>query len=444
MAAWYLAGDIGSEIRRLQESERWSQERIRSYQLGRLSVLLLHAAESVPYYRRILRDPAQRIESLDSLKRLPAITKPQIQEDPEQFRSTRALGRLVAKTTGGSTGTPVTIWKSRRAMVRELAAAWRGFGWAGVGPGDRQARFWGVPYTPQDRRRARLIDWVCNRRRCSAFNFSANDLAFYERQLVAFRPRYFYGYLSMLVEFANHFRACSRVPPYDLKCIIATSEVLTAAHRRLLEDVFQTRVFDEYGCGELGTVAHECEYGQRHVNDENLIVEVLDGNTPCSEGRVGELVITELNNLAMPLIRYRTGDYAAISYKGCECGRTLSLLTAVHGRAYDFIVNRVGRQFHGEFVMYIFEEAMREGLGIRQFQVLQEDVSHFRVRLVAGPSFQESAKVLIIRRFREHIDQDAFIEFEMVEAIPREPSGKIRLIVGLPEAIDSSRPASTQ
>ena len=121
-----------------------------------------------------------------------------------------------------------------------------------------------------------------------------------------------------------------------------------------------------------------------------------------------------------------------------------SLLTAVHGRAYDFIVNRVGRQFHGEFVMYIFEEAMREGLGIRQFQVLQEDVSHFRVRLVAGPSFQESAKVLIIRRFREHIDQDAFIEFEMVEAIPREPSGKIRLIVGLPEAIDSSRPASTQ
>lgn len=439
VAAWYLAGDIKPEIRRLRESERWPQERIRSDQLERLRRLVLHAAESVPFYQRSLIHSEKRIESLEDLERFPVVTKAQIQANPNQFRSTRALGRLVAKTTGGSTGTPVTIWKNRRAMLRELAATWRGFAWAGVGPGDKQARFWGVPFTPQEKRRARLTDWVCSRRRCSAFNFSASDLAAYERELVAFHPRYFYGYLSMLVEFANYFREYGRPSPYDLRSIIVTSEVLTAPQRRLLEDVFRTHVFDEYGCGELGTVAHECEHGQRHINDENLIVEVFDGDKPCYDNQVGELVITELNNLAMPLIRYRTGDYGSKSYRECKCGRTLSVLEAVHGRAYDFVVNRDGRLFHGEFVMYIFEEAMRSGLGIRQFQVLQEEVGLFRVRLVAGSSFQESAKTLIARRFRENIDPQARIDFEMVESIPRERSGKIRLIVGLPAAIDRPR-----
>src|SRR5207249_28486 len=162
------------------------------------------------------------------------------------------------------------------------------------------------------------------------------------------------------------------------------SEVLSAHDRRLIESTFATKVFNEYGSGELGSIAHECEEGSLHISAENMIVEVLDGDRPCQSGEVGELVVTELNNYATPLIRYRTGDFAALSRAQCKCGRTLPFIENLFGRAYDTIRNREGKLFHGEFMMYIFEEAQRRNLGINAFQVTQLDLVSFDIKVVPG------------------------------------------------------------
>lgn len=434
-AAWWSAGDVEGALRSLRASERWPAERMRELQRQRLRKLLAHARLHVARFRNLdvrVDEPSVPLSAV--LERLPCLTKSEIQSWPDEFRSTARLGRLTPKTTGGSTGVPVTIWKTRHAMRWELAAAWRGYGWAGVAIGDRQARFWGVPYTEGGRRRARLTDLVCNRYRCSAFSFRDEDMARYVQELRRFRPRYFYGYVSMLTEFAGWFRARGERAPFDLRCVVTTSEVLGEPQRRLLAETFRTRVFNEYGCGELGTVAHECEHGRLHLNAENMIVEVFDGNSPCGPGRMGELVITELNNVAMPLVRYRTGDYAAFAAEECPCGRTLPVIDRLYGRAYDFIVGRDGRRFHGEFIMYVFEEAQRLGYGIRQFQVLQEGPARFRVRLVPGSGYDPRAEDLVAERIRAQVDPNAAICFEHVQEIQREQSGKIRLIVGLPPA----------
>jgi phenylacetate-CoA ligase len=190
-------------------------------------------------------------------------------------------------------------------------------------------------------------------------------------------------------------------------------------------------VFNEYGCGELGTIAHECEAGRLHINDENLIVEVLDGGRPCAPGAKGELVVTELHNIAMPLIRYRTGDFGAIGAEPCPCGRTLTVLETVFGRAYDFVEAPDGRRFHGEFLMYIFEEAQRHHLGIAQFQVRQETLTRFHIRLVPGPGFSERSEQAVLARMREHLGPDIEARFEIVDEIPRERSGKMRVIIGM-------------
>ena len=93
-----------------------------------------------------------------------------------------------------------------------------------------------------------------------------------------------------------------------------------------------------------------------HVSAENMIVEILNGDKSCKTGERGEVVVTELKNYVMPLIRYRTGDYASFSDKPCECRRTLPVICNLMGRAYDTIKNRSGKFFHGELMMYIFEE----------------------------------------------------------------------------------------
>ena len=401
-------------------------------QLSKLRLILAYAKENVPFYRKALAGRSgSLLEGLEELQNLPFLTKADLKREQEGVRSCERFMLLTPKTTGGSTGVPVTIPKTRSAMAWELAATWRGYSWAGIDIGDRQARFWGVPFHQKDRWRARLIDRVANRKRCSAFAFSESDLQAYTLALKSFSPRYFYGYVSMLEEYAKFIRRNGITLPFKLQCIITTSEVLAATQRRLIEDTFSTKVFNEYGSGELGSIAHECEDGSLHVSAENMIVEVVSGNRPSQPGEVGELVITELNNYATPLIRYRTGDFASLSNNPCKCGRILPVINNLYGRSYDTIRNIEGKLFHGEFMMYIFEDAQRSNLGIQAFQVIQESWQSFLIKIVPGGGYGKATEEFITHRIREQFDQNAVVRFEIVGEITRAASGKMRLIIGM-------------
>jgi phenylacetate-CoA ligase len=426
VARWQ-AGDLQKHQRFLDQSQYGTRTDLDSLQAERLNRLLDHARRHVPFYQDGVLPAGPQVD----LSGLPFLLKSDLQASGPRLRSTAALGRLVTKTTGGSTGQPVTLVKSREALAWELAATWRGYSWAGVGAGDRQARFWGVPHDRGSQRKARLIDAVCNRVRLSAFHFGEQDLERYVGFLNQAKPRYFYGYVSMIAEFAKFLRRKNLKLDLPLECIITTAEVLTDADRQLLTETFGAPVFNEYGCGELGTVAHECEHGSLHLSEENMIVEIMSGEKSCAEGQAGELVVTELNNLSFPLIRYRTGDYGSIGADRCRCGRTLRVLESVQGRAYDFIRNRHGTSFHGEFIMYIFEDLRRQGAKIRQFQVIQQGVDAFLVRIVPDLDYDSTCEEVIARRIREQVDMASTVKFEYIETVEREKSGKLRLIKGL-------------
>jgi phenylacetate-CoA ligase len=424
--------NVPAYLRRLLESQYLSPHKLEALQTKKLQRIISSAKRSVPFYGRTLANvPAEAVRSLSDLRRLPFTTKADLKEHSGAISSRDRLYMLTTKTTGGSTGEPVTIHKTRNAMAWELAATWRGYSWAGIDIGDRQGRFWGVPLTKKDKVRARLIDFIANRRRCSAFSFGESDLQTYTEMLAAFRPTYFYGYVSMIEEYAKYFQRRCLIPPFALKCVVTTSEVLTDYHRNLIASVFGTRVFDEYGSGELGSVAHECEEGSMHVSAENMVVEVICGDRPCQAGETGELVVTELNNCATPLIRYRTGDFASLSAAQCGCGRTLPVIRNLFGRTYDALRNSEGKVFHGEFIMYVFEEAHRRNLGIKAFQVIQEDLRTLRIRLVPDQQYGRSTEDFIAHQIKANFDRDVGITFERVDRIERAPSGKKRLIVGM-------------
>ncbi|MBK9775911.1 MAG: phenylacetate--CoA ligase family protein [bacterium] len=429
--AAYTAGPVRRHLKNLLASQYDSPEDMHSRQLSRLRELIDQSRSDVPFYRDLSSGSGSGTTVAAILSSLPFLTKADLQQSAADLRSRRNHGRLVPKTTGGSTGEPVTIWKSRDAWARELGATWRGYDWAGVAAGDLQARFWGVAHSSSGRWRARLIDQVCHRIRIPAFAFTEEDLTAYARLIEARRPRWFYGYVSMLTEFARHIQARGLPLRHRPVCIVTTSEVLTPADRALLQEVFQAPVFNEYGCGELGTIAHECPSGTLHLSEENMIVEVIDGSTACAPGSSGELVVTELNNRAFPLIRYRTGDFGSLTEGTCPCGRTLAGLAEVQGRAYDFIRNREGRLFHGEFLMYVFEDLRRQGADIRQFQVEQVDYSRFEIRIVKGAAYDPGCEDQIRERIREFVDAAAVVDVQYVDTIAREKSGKLRLIKGL-------------
>lgn len=426
-----LGYNLPIELLKYSKSQYYDKDAMKLIQYGKFKKLVTYAKQYVPYYKRSFKNiELSDILNIDDINKLPFISKLNIKEEYNNFQSDQKIGLKTKKTTGGSTGQPVTIWKSRKSISKELAAMWRGYSWAGIKIGDKQARFWGVPFAPKDKIRARLVDIVSNRKRISAFSFDEKNLQKYHLILKKFKPKYFYGYLSMLVEYAEFIKKNRYENDYALKSIISTSEVLSPSHRDLLETVFSAKVYNEYGCGEVGSIGHECEQGAIHVMSENIYLEIYDGNRKCDLDEIGEVVVTELNNYAMPLIRYRIGDYAYISSEDCPCGRKLPIIGNIFGRAYDTIENREGKLFHGEFFMYMFEDVQKKGMGVEKFQVIQVDYDKFIIKVIPGNNFSEETIRFIINRFKKEFDINIEIKFEIVDKISREQSGKMRLVVG--------------
>lgn len=439
-----LRGELGMyDFLRTLESLQWEPpEVLRSRQKNRLARLLSHAAETVPFYRRQweLTAPVGEDQAFTILRQLPVLTKHDLQQEKDELCSEERPRRISAKTTGGSTGQPVTVLKDRKALAYERAASWLGYGWFDIEIGDRGARFWGSPTDVGGRwLRFAAADLVMNRIRFSAFAFEDEDLEDYWKRCLRWRPDYFYGYVSMLTEFARHLRERGHDGGrLDLKAIVTTAEALASPQRSLLEEVFDAPVQNEYGCGEVGAVAYECPEGSLHVMADNLVVEVVrDDGSPAAPGESGEILLTDLANRAMPLVRYRVGDRAVLG-DDCPCGRGFPVLKEIRGRAYDFVRDCEGRRYHGEFFMYLFEDLRDRGSEIDQFRVTQQSERELTVEVEASGALREED----VEFLRTRIDRKMSgmrVSIRRVDEIERLDSGKTRIIRNRWLSADGSR-----
>ena len=164
-------------------------------------------------------------------------------------------------------------------------------------------------------------------RRLNAFLLNDERCETFLRILTDFRPELIYGYATALATFAAYLDRTGKTLPAPPKVIRSTAEVLLPAHRALVQRAFGAKVLNYYGGRDLGPVAGEClEQSGLHVFTDLCWVEVLraDG-TPCASGETGEVVITKLQEHAIPFLRYRTGDRAQWMAGSCACGRHLPL-----------------------------------------------------------------------------------------------------------------------
>jgi phenylacetate-CoA ligase len=404
---------------------------------------MLWARQRAPYWqRRTAQIPDELIATAPerALQLIEPLEKAALQQRAAELRASGRVGRISRKTTGGSTGQAVTVVKDAAALASEMAASWLGYGWSGIRLGDRAVRFWGQPAAAQRRLRFLAADIAMHRRRFSAFAFGPEDLERYWRTCITFRPDYFYGYVSMLVAFAEFVEARG----YDgaslgLRAVVTTSEVLAEPQARLLARVFGCQVQNEYGCGELGPIAYSFPEGALHIMALNVWVEVL---SPTGEavapGESGDLVVTDLHNRAMPLLRYRVGDQGALG-GFCRCGRPWPVLDRIWGRAYDFVEGIDARRYHGEFFLYFFEDLRERGFRVEQFQVTQQDRQSLRFDIVVAPE-NEAAVRQAISSWLARALPGMHGTVRSVPAIQRAASGKMRLIVNA-MAERSSSPA---
>jgi phenylacetate-CoA ligase len=309
-----------------------------------------------------------------------------------------------------------------------VAAKWRATRWWGVDIGDPEIVLWGSPIElgSQDRLRA-LRDRLLRTRLLPAFEMSAAKVRGFLEEIRRSRPRMLFGYPSAFALLARHAReqglAMDRL---GIRVAFVTSERLYDEQRSLIEAVFGCPVANGYGGRDAGFIAHQCPDGGMHISAEDIIVEICapDGRV-LPPGEAGEVVITHLATGAFPFLRYRTGDIAVLDEHSCSCGRGLPLLREIQGRATDFIVARDGTVMHGLALIYV----LRDLPGVDAFKIIQEDLEHTRVQLVAGPAFDRAAEAEIQARFRDRLGAGVQIIIEQVAEIPPERSGKYRYVI---------------
>jgi phenylacetate-CoA ligase len=198
---------------------------------------------------------------------------------------------------------------------------------------------------------------------------------------------------------------------------------LDAEDRVVIEEVFGCPVFNRYGCREVSVIASECSAHQgMHIMAEGLHVEIMRGGMPAKIGEEGEIVVTDLLNRAMPLIRYRIGDVAAWEDGVCPCGRGLPRIRRLMGRATDFLVGRDGRLVSGPFLT-LAAVGKRPSLG--QLQIQQDRIGQVHFRVKPGPRFQDPADLEFLRETAvTYLGDDTEVDWELVSELRSEPSGK--------------------
>jgi phenylacetate-CoA ligase len=426
----WRAGET-AQLRYLNEFERTqflSEEEIRELQWARLKVLLRHAHARCPFYRRRFETAGvvpEDLRRLDDLRALQPLEKRDIQEHGgEMVAAEWPATDLIRNQTGGSTGTPVTFYLGVDRKCSRAAATLRHNRWAGWEFGDRAAVIWGAPRDkPVDGWRSFLrrtllreplwLDAAC---------LTERSMEEFHTALLRHRPRVIQAYARSAVLFARYLEARG-LTPHRPHSLITSAEVLDAEDRAVLERVFGCGVFNRYGCREVSVIASECPaHAGLHTMAEGLYLEIETPAGLARPGETGSILVTDLLNFAMPLIRYRIGDMGAWASGTCACGRGLPRLQHVAGRVTDFLVGGDGRLVSGvHLATYVV--AHRPSLG--QVQIRQHRKGAVLFRLKPGRDFRSDSDLLYLRSAtREYLGADTRVDAEVVDNLPAEPSGK--------------------
>ncbi len=407
------------------EASQWlPPRRLEEYRLRRLRRFLEFVHEHVPYCRALFDEHGLRprsVHSFEDLGHLPFLTRDILQTRFDDLRARATLPGVHRRSSGGSTGTPVTVLVDMERMGMGEAGRLRAHRWYGVEPGTREIVLWGTPARTGALERVRqLRDRLLNTRVLSAFDMGDQGLRRHAATIQRVRPTQMFGYASAFHLVASHFQRERLDPPGGLKAVFTTAEPLFDFQRKTIEAALGCPVGVEYGCRDGGLVALECPSGGLHILAESMHVEILD---PDVDGR-GEIVLTNLDSRAFPILRYRTGDIGALDPTPCPCGRSLPKLRGVEGRRTDFLVTPSGRVLHALSAIYV----LRDSPSVREFRVVQDAPDHLLVEIVPSGAFGEAEQAALRAQFVPAFGSDLRVSFEAREEILRTAAGKFRYV----------------
>ncbi len=426
--------DIPGRLAEFEKSQYLSPDEIKNLRFERLKRVLTHAYSNCPFYTerfdRAGFDPRE-MRFLDDLRILPILTKADIQNNKDRMRAANYSDDLIVPDkTGGSTGRPLHYYLDKQRVYSRDAAALRHDRWTGWDIGDKSAYMWGHrrDIMGAANSRTRLRNILLDRRIVlDTSSLTAEKLRSFKHALIKFRPVIYVAYANSIYLFARYLQDTGSSDHHRPKAIITSAELLASEQRETIEAVFECKVFDRYGSRETSIIASECEsHTGLHICAEALYLEFMKDGRAVEPGQPGKIIITDLLNYGMPFIRYQIEDVGTPVAEICPCGRGLPRMNMAGGRMTDFLVTADGRIVSGaSLTIYLIANAP----GIAQAQLIQERKDEILFRIVKDDKFGDDTVRFFQREVPRFFGPGMKYDFEFVDEIPLESSGKYRFSV---------------
>lgn len=408
----------------LVDFDTWNLADKLAHQQRELVELLTYTHARSAFYRDLWSGvDLGGVRTVADLQRLPMVSKEDLRANIDDVVTIPAAGAIEAHT-GGTTGKSLVTLRTVRDNQRKMATldhfkAKHGFEHLEM----RRATFNGkhiVPPGRQDRRFWRY-NAACKQMIYSSFHLTEANIGHYVDSLNRFRPHSLDGFFMSLCDVASYIERHGIDLSFTPVAIFPTSETLTPTGRELLERVFGCKVFDQYSSSEAAPFLTECSRQVLHVDLASGVFE--------PHGDHDEVVVTSFTSHGTPLVRYRIGDAMVFGEPGetCGCGDVSPTVREIRGRRLDYLYNAEGARISAANVANIFKDVPNS---IIRAQAFQDRMEHVELRLeVDRGAYDQSHEQIIVDAFRHKFGDETSVAVVLVDEIPREASGKFRLVV---------------
>ncbi len=441
-----------SALREMQRVQWLPSTTLKKRAERRLSYLLRHAAENVPFYReaygRLGLSPSQ-LRNTSDLQQLPVVGKSTFREQQaEHFLAANIPAyRRLEWTTSGSTGEPFKFFLDREMMPIVFASHLFYDSWFGFNPFDRYVRIMAPPAAepalPHDtpssaRARYKIRSWLQSwyeartQRRFSMFDVDEERVEEIYRCIETFQPAYILGYTSTLATIADELVRQNLFLSRRLRGVVTIAETLTPDRRHTIDRYFRSPIINRYGQREFKFwCAQSCPKSPDmfHVNTELVVWEIVrEDGTLAEPGELGRVVLTNLHNYAMPFIRYDTGDLAVAGTTSCACGRGFPLVEQLEGRSTEVVRTKSGKMINpvslGQYLFVSHDYAD----SVRQYQLVVESPNRMQLLVVPFGQLIEKKREALGKDMAQLLGEGVTVIVEIVKEIPLEKSGKRPII----------------
>jgi len=409
-------------LSQLEQSQWWSPEALLAHQLQQIYRLIKYAAETVPFYKNCLQAVAKLPSSeftLAVFQSLPLLTRADIQRVGKALCGhtiPKGHGKSGLFCTSGSSGQPMQAVRTALDLMFTKTVALRYHLWHKHDFSAKNVSIKTVKKLPTEPMR-----WVeCYPTGPGLVYDIATPVEQLTKRLCQDDPAYLRVHPSTLQGMIQYSQRTKQIPR-QLKQVCTFGEVVEDSLRELCQEVWGVPITDVYSAEEIGLMALQCpDLPVYHLQSEHVFIEILnDDNKPCQVGEMGRVVVTQLHNFSMPLIRYDIRDTAEVGAP-CSCGRGLPVINKIFGRVRNLVTLPNGDKLHPVFS----EEKMLAIAPIKQYQLIQKDLNRIEVKLAVAKHLTAVQETKLVEHFSKQFHHRFDYHFIYCDDIVQHPNGK--------------------